>query len=264
MDTKPTIRIKLQGRNTGGSLEKLAHVASNTAKFLKMLAVDLGEPSEDWVAEDFVNGSIGFAVQNSRFQTLSLWESALHEAASGSVNDPQINLRIRRETRLQFFKIGLEDDDPEEVIIGISINGDSQNLVFYPVKRSAAADFDPVVPSSFRYHGEVQGRVHAFYKETKRPKLVIRELSTAQLVHCYFQPEMYEHAVKTLEEKDAIVFVEGEVLEDSEKGFITDIEVTDFILAPEFDAISMESMFGGFPGIFPREKEEDWLSPRLS
>jgi hypothetical protein len=261
MEAKPTIRIKLEGKGgSGASLENLAHVAANAAKFLKMLAVDLGEPSDQWIAEDFVNASIGWGVRNPRHQSLSLWERGLHESASPAVVDDEINLRIRRETRLQFYRIGLDADNLEKVTIGISRDGDANNLIFYPVVRDSVVDFDPEVPDVFRYHGEVQGKVHAFYKESKRPKLVIRELSTSQLIHCYFSPDMYEHAVETLKERDAVVFVEGEVSEDSEKGVVTDIEVTDFTLAPEFDEIEMESMIGSFHGIFA-PPEEDWLAP---
>jgi hypothetical protein len=260
-ERKPTIRIKIEGRSAGASMDKLAAVLSNATKFLKMLSVDLGEPSEEWVAGEFVNGSVGWLSENRRFQSCDLWERALHETASGSVNDGEINLRIRRETRLQYFKIGLDDDDMEKVTIGISRNGDSNNLVFYPVRRSAAADFDPAIPLAFKYHGEIQARVHAFYKGSKRPKLVVRELSTKQLVNCFFRPDMYEHAVATLEEKDAVLFVEGEVSEDSETGYITDIEVSDFHLAPEFDAAEMESLIGSFAGTFLRDSDWFDISP---
>ncbi len=261
MEVKPTIRIKLEGKgSSGASMESLAHVAANASRFLKMLAVDLGEPSDDWIAEDFINASIGFKIANSRHQTGELWERGLHEIASGSVNDDEINLRLRRETRLQFFRIGLDPDDPEKVTIGISQGLDETRLKFYPVNRGMALDFEPEIPDCFHYHGEVQGKIHAFYKEAKRPKLVIRELSTNQLVHCYFKPEMYEHAVETLKERDAVVFVEGRVSEDSENGLVTEIEVTDFHLAPEFDDQAMESSFGRFFGLFPRSKDTDWLS----
>jgi hypothetical protein len=260
VEQKPTIRIKLEGRSgSGASLDNLAHVAANASKFLKMLSVDLGEPSDKWIADSFINASIGFKIANDRYQSLAIWERGLHEAASPSVVDDEINLRIRRETRLQFFRIGLESDNPEKVSIGISRGGDPDSLVFYPVIRDAVVDFEPEVPDVFRYHGEVQGKVHAFYKESKRPKLVVRELSSSQLVHCYFAADMYEHAIETLKEKDAVVFVEGEVSEDSENGFITEIQVTDFHLAPEFIEEEFDALVGSFPGMFA-SPEEDWIS----
>ena len=259
MEPKPTIRIKVEGRSSGASMDKLASVLTNASKFLKMLSVDLGEPSEDWVAGDFVNGSVGWVTENRRFQSCDLWERALHETAAGSVDDGEINLRIRRETRLQFYRIGFDPGDLEQVTIGISRNGRPDDLVFYPIIRTAFADFDPSVPPSYKYHGEIQGRVHAFYKGSKKPKLVVRECSTFNLVDCFFPAEMYEHAIKTLEEKDAVVFVEGELSEDSETGFISSINVSDFHLAPEFNAAEVESLMGTFPNSFARDSDHEWF-----
>ena len=102
-------------------------------------------------------------------------------------------------------------------------------------------------PQVVSYHGEVQGIVHAFYKETDRPKLVVREISTRALVDCFFKPKMYRAAVETLLEPDAVVFVEGEVSEDRAKGIVESIKVTDFRPAPDFDKALFESFIGSQP-----------------
>jgi len=95
--------------------------------------------------------------------------------------------------------------------------------------------------------GEIQGIVHAFFKETEKPYLKVRELSTKQLVNCYFPPAMYRHAVKVLEDQEAVVFVEGWVKEDPETGFVTEIAVTDFRPAPEFSIQAFRDAIGSIP-----------------
>ncbi len=111
----------------------------------------------------------------------------------------------------------------------------------------ALSIFENETPRKFRYHGEIQGVVHALYKETKRPKLSIRDLCTKQLVDCYFARDMYQGVVNLLRDEDAIIFVEGEVVEDAETGAIEEIDATEFTPAPPFDVDLFESQIGAFP-----------------
>lgn len=115
-----------------------------------------------------------------------------------------------------------------------------------------------------KYHGEVQGIVHSFCKETRRPYLVIRELSTRALVKCFFAPDMYEKAIETLDEPDGVVFVEGEVNENVATGIVTTIEATDFRPAPIFDLAFHQSFIGSRPnltGDFHWDTTEKEVSP---
>ena len=97
------------------------------------------------------------------------------------------------------------------------------------------------------YYGEIQGIVHAFYKEDASLKLVTRELSTRTLVDCSFTPDMYKAAVETLLEPNAVIFVEGEVSEDRAKGQVASIQVADFRPAPDFDDTWIDSFVGIYP-----------------
>lgn len=102
-------------------------------------------------------------------------------------------------------------------------------------------------PQVVAYYGEIQGIVHAFYKESASPKLVIRELSIRTLVGRFFSPDMYKAAVEILLEPNAVIFVEGEVLEDRAKGQVVSIQVADFRLAPDFDEDWIDSFIGSCP-----------------
>ena len=72
-------------------------------------------------------------------------------------------------------------------------------------------------------YGEVQGIVHAFFKEASPPYLKVRELSTQHLVNCYFRSEMYQAAVDVLADPSAVVLVEGWAKEDADSGWVTEL-----------------------------------------
>ncbi len=114
--------------------------------------------------------------------------------------------------------------------------------------------------SGGKYFGEIQGVVHAFFKESRRPHLVVRELSTRALIKCYFNPMMYEKAVETLSERDSVVFVEGEITERADIGIADEIEVLDFRPAPLFDLQFFESFIGSRPDLTGSDSSEDILN----
>ena len=76
---------------------------------------------------------------------------------------------------------------------------------------------------------------------------MVRELSTKVLVDCFFEPNMYQEAVETLIERDAVIFIEGEVTEDRTKGQIESIKVEDFRPAPIFDEELTKRFIGSQP-----------------
>src|SRR5207253_10189140 len=126
------------------------------------------------------------------------------------------------------------------------LNGTADTPEVYELDRSALTQFVSEKPDRYRYPGEIQGIVHSFVKEAKRQKLVMRELSTRQLVDCYFTKDMYQGAVELLHDENAVISVEGIVTEDSSSGLVTEIEVTEFTPAPQFDLETFERMIGAF------------------
>ncbi len=114
-------------------------------------------------------------------------------------------------------------------------------------------------PTNAKYIGEIQGIVHSFFKESKKPYLVIRELSTRALVRCYFSPAIYEKAVETLTEREGVVFVEGNITEDLSSGVAQSVDVVDFRPAPNFDLEFFTSFLGSRPTLTGGLSSEDWL-----
>jgi hypothetical protein len=64
-------------------------------------------------------------------------------------------------------------------------------------------------------------------------------------VDCYFEERLYDVVIAMLKDKDGVIFMEGEVSE-TENGDISEMRVSDFNPAPEFDENLFESQIGKF------------------
>lgn len=236
----------------GMPLDKLATITRDTVEFLASLTRDLGldEPAHAWLAEKFDNGSVDFdchfavALPDDRAAQMT---SALRMVFANDYADATTAMLIRSETRRRYAHIARPLDVDEVMRFGVYRNGGPESLEWFGLSPAMAAEIEEPLSGSHRAYGEVQGIVHAFFKETERPYLKIRELSTQELVNCYFPKELYRNAVEVLADPDAVVFVEGWTTASAETGLVTEIEVTDFRLAPEFK----EGIYHGALGTMP-------------
>jgi hypothetical protein len=242
----PKIRVTLGRGKQGILLEKLGKIAEDTVKFLQDLGQDLGIPSpEQWIADNFSSAhSVVFDL--SPKADSDLWKRGLRSVMARDFSDDVMNVRISQRTRQEYVAIA-NNVDPDETIQFALLDGAPEAAEVYELDRSAITQFASEKPDRYRYPGEIQGIVHSFVKEVKRPKLVMRELSTRQLVDCYFTKDMYQGAVELLHDENAVISVEGIVVEDSSTGLVTEMEVTEFTPAPNFDLQSFERMIGAFP-----------------
>src|SRR5439155_19898048 len=107
----------------------------------------------------------------------------------------ELNVRIRYRTRQQFLGIAKNILPTEKIEFGLysGENGNiSETFQLTSVDAEEHAVESPEL-TDWTYHGEIQGIIHSFIKEAKRPKLVLRELATKQLVNCFFTRDMYPH-----------------------------------------------------------------------
>ncbi len=244
----PKIRVTLAKGKRGIRLEQLGNVARDTSQFLQGLGNDLGlSGAAEWIADNFTNGSLVFDLQNPSVKEDEgpLWQRGLKSVMARDFSDEIMNVKISHRTRQRFVAIA-NDVAPDEKIQFAILNGAPEPDV-YELDQTAVAQFAAEKPPFHKYLGGIQGIVHSFIKEAKRPKLVIRELSTKQLVDCYFTRDLYQHAVALLHDEDAVISVDGTVTEDSSSGAIIEISVTDFTPCPIFDTEWFEDHIGAFP-----------------
>ena len=246
------IRVELNKGRVGMPLDKLAAIAGSTVEFLNLLALDLGLTAADhaWLAERFDNGSVDFdcrfalPLENDRAVRLG---SALRMVFANDYADATTAMLIRPATRRRYARIARPLDVDEVARFGCYRNGATASIEWFDLSPALAAEIEEPLAGSHRSYGEVQGIVHAFFKETDRPYLKIRELSTRELVNCYFPLKLYRNAVEVLADQDAVVFVEGWTTESADTGCVTEIEVADFRLAPEYDEAAYQRGLGALP-----------------
>lgn len=244
------IRIELNKGRVGMPFGKLARVCQEATKFLEMLSEDLDIPEGNaWLAEEFENGSVMFDVRHG-VNIDPLAAEAARQALGMIFGETSENLpvavRIRTETRRQFRKVTRALDPDEYIRIGVYHGDERRPDNWYKVHRSDAVELTEGIVDRGTY-GEVQGVVNAFFKEAQPPYVRIRELSTGNLVKCFFRVDQYQAAVELLEDKDAVVFVEGWLREDASSGATREVRVEDFTPAVEFDEKAVEALFGSVP-----------------
>lgn len=246
------IRVELNKGRVGIPLDKLATLTKNTVSFLSSVTADLGLDVEShaWLAEKFENSSVDF---DCRF-ALPLQEekanqlhSALRMVFANDYSDATTAMLIHPSTRRKYAQIAQPLDPDEVAKFGLYSNGEKEKVEWYALTVTEAKIIEEPFLAKHMSFGEVQGIVHAFFKETERPYLKIRELSTKQLVNCYFPTELYQNAVEVLADPDAVVFVEGWTDEDADTGFVTEIQVTDFRLAPDYSEEMYQATIGSIP-----------------
>jgi hypothetical protein len=245
------IRLELNKGRVGMPLHKLATVTSATRAFLDSLAEDLGlSTKEGWLAEAFENNSVDFDCRLGRAvedDVAGNYREGLRLVLANHHEDSLISARIRPETRCAYARIAGHLDPDERAGLGVYTSEDQSALTWYFVDATLAEEIKSHVETYHRTYGEVQGIVHAFFKEADKPYLKIRELSTKHLVNCYFTEEQYASAVEVMSDRTAVVFVEGWLKESVESGLVDEIEVKDFRLAPIFSVEMYDRYRGRFP-----------------
>lgn len=261
--SKLRIRVELNKGRVGMPLAKLTHLCNETTRFLDMLCEDIGLPSSDagWLARDFENASVDFDLCHPQPLTEDLAElgrRALRMVFGDSHERAEIALRIRPETRRQYRRIGNGLDADEVARFAVYRDDEERPERWFELGRTGDAELADTLVDRNAY-GEVQGVVNAFFKEHSPPYLRIRELATNELVKCFFPPDKYQAAVELLEDRDAVVFVEGWLKEDASSGRTREIRVEDFRPAPEFDLAQYKEMLGTIPGYTGPLSSEDWV-----
>lgn len=258
------IRVELNKGRVGMPLDKIAAIVRNTVDFLDALTRDLGlgGASHAWLAENFDNGSVDF---DCRFG-LSLEDdtgvrlcSALRMVLANDYSDAPTAMLIGGDTRRRYARIAGPLEPDEVARFGVYGNGTIDSVEWFDLSPGFAAEIEEPLAVTHRSYGEVQGIVHAFFKEADRPYLKIRELSTQHLVNCYFPKALYGNAVEVLADPDAVVFVEGWTTENGETGLVTEIEVVDFRLAPEFQESVYCAGLGNQPAFTGQMETTDYI-----
>jgi hypothetical protein len=251
-------KVELNRGRHGIAIGKFGAVLAETRTFLELLTRDIGVSAKTgaWLAENFENNSVDFDCRLATALPVDVVDRGHHALTmlfADRFDDSMLAVQITLPTRRQFARIAGAIDPDEVIRFGLYSDGRIRPDDWYELRRDRLVEVEAAVSQARQSYGEVQGVVHAFFKEAERPYLKVRELSTKQLVNCYFPLAMYHEAVEVLADPDAVVFVEGWVTEDPETGFVTDMEVEDFRPAPPFSVENYRRTLGSMPAYTSRK-----------
>lgn len=257
------IRFELQRPQKGIQLPKLIELARETQRFLRAVADDtgLGKSEGQWVAVDFYNQGLGF---DTEFQTSDLDEHqvktyvhAVDEITSLGLDFSGRMRHIKADTLMHFAKVARIAGDGETVRIGL-YNGKAEPI-WKPLSKPVAAAILDGLQQWATYRGMIQGIIHSLYKEAEPPYFDIRNLSSRDLVKCYYTPALYEDVVASLERKDAVVIVSGQITSRRVDRAIREIKAERIEAVDPFTREDLTRFFGAAPNWTGEMTTEDFI-----
>lgn len=257
------VRIELNKGRIGIPMDKLAKLTEETQKFLDMVGEDVEiEPEKGrWLATDFEEGSLCFTAkyvgEPDRIK-VDKYNDALEFALTLDPDQIERDGPLRIVTLLQYSKIA-NPIDPDEVV-GFGLYRNEKDAPdWHYLNKDVSQKISARIETSVEYHGSVQGIIHSFYKEAKPPYFHIRELSTNELIKCFFSIEKYSAIIAALEKKEAIILVSGQFKASRVDREIEHLRVKRLETAPELSEEDFERFFGSAPGMTGELTTEDFI-----
>ena len=223
------LRIELNKGREGAPLDKLGDITRQLEKFLRSLADDLNIDVKkgEWLGQNFRNGSVSY---DACFQVdisdskIRHFNECVEFVADYDPDAEGVNALVSDATLLEFGRLG-ERIDPDETI-GLGIySPDRKRLKWRRVEYRKASKIRHAIEIPIHAYGSVQGVFHAWLKESQQPFFQLRELSTENLVRCYYADSMYQQIVESLKRRISIVHVSGNMKLDRAKRSIEEVRV---------------------------------------
>jgi hypothetical protein len=237
------LKIEFNKGKPGIGLDKLEKVVESVRRFLSSLGedIELLEPNA-WVGNNFKNGSVEFVNEYPRdVEVLKLDKFNSILLAMGRSERPPA---VRDYTANQFFDLAVElDIDGQKANMAV-FSKDGTELPFEIGRKTAiAAQSLNLLPYRDTL-GSVQGTIHSWYRESKEPYFVLRELSSRNLIKCFYEDDDYQAIYDALKNREQIVHVRGTVSTDTRKHEIRHVHVKSMILAEPFGYEDLERFLG--------------------
>lgn len=197
----------------GITLDKLATITAETALFLRMVIQDVDRSIVGtWIARDFDNNSVDFTAQYMGDVTTEQVVECRRALADTMTNFLQLEgSKVSRATRLQYAKIAKPIDPDETVHFGLLEDEQEKPNEWLILSKEVANEIEQRLTLSDRieFEGSLQGKIHAFFKESERPHFSLRELYSEDLIRCYYNLEQYDDIARALQKRDTVIHVAG-------------------------------------------------------
>lgn len=250
--TRIRLKIELNPGGVGVRLDKLAKISTEIEKFIRLLASDAGatpQPGE-LLAKDFYEGSFGSVIEyvhNVDPLAAVKFNQGLRFFSDFEQSD-YINGEYSAATVRQFIEMGTVIDNDEVVRLGI-IEPDAKNdhAEWKSITKITTLNVDAVFNQEYNYDGALQGKLGTWYKDSNYFNL--RELSSNELVKCFYGVGMYDQIYRLFEDKEAVVNLSGAIKADRSTGRIKEVRVNWAKSYPKLSDSEFNRLFGLAPDL---------------
>jgi hypothetical protein len=260
------VRLRFNPGRTGTPMDKLGEFSSQTERFLRSLAVDLGLSAKkgQWLATKFTNDSVAFDGEYPDAVSDAVFERS-QEALDLISGDQPLSAvsrgAISYRTAAEFSRIGRLMDPDEKFYIGI-YRAEHQNPEMREVTYRGAAEMRQLLDAPITSYGSVQGTLHAWHQGSDPAFFVIRELSTSALVRCIYRPALYGKVYKAHEQPNSVVHVYGDIEWDRATHAIVDLNAVDLEVSQPLSEFEFQKLIGsapGYTGTLTTDEYIDWI-----
>lgn len=259
------IRFKLNPGREGIALGKLSKQTESMEMFLRSLASDLGvqDAPNFWLASKFKNGSL---YSTAEYQAVV--DAAMAASFNGSITalakyKPQKNRLpeiISTATVEKFSNLRQSLDADENIGLGVIDVENERKIKWNYVNRLQLEEISNSIETETLYIGAIMGRTYEWNKGAEKPYLIIRELTSGDLVKCFYNDDDYDQVAKLFSKKTAVVIIDGTISFSrvTEKSEV--IRADQFEFAPEFSDEDFEKFFGCAPDMTGQLSAADFIA----
>ncbi len=249
--TRIRLKIELNPGGVGVRLDKLAKISTEVEKFVRLLASDSGatpQPGE-LLARDFYEGSFGSVIEyvhNVDPSAAMKFNQGLRFFADFDAD--HINGEYSPATVRQFIEMGTVIDNDEVVKLGIiDPDGTDEKAEWKSITKITTLNVDAVFHQEYNYDGALQGRLGTWYKDSNY--FYLRELSSNELVKCFYGVGLYDQIYRLYEDKDAVINLSGAITADRATSRVTEVRVHWAKSYPKLSDAEFQKLFGLAPNL---------------
>jgi hypothetical protein len=259
------LRIRFNPGRTGAPLDRLGEFTSQTERFLRSLAADLGVESKKgfWLASQFSNESVGFdsefaeamrdaeAVKGVEALEVILGENTLAAIERGLVSYGTV---------AEFSRIGKALAPDDYFLMGVYHASEVDPPDLKKVTYKKTAELRQILEAPFNSSGSIQGVMHSWHQGADEPFFNVRELSTGNLIRCEYSTDMHAKIHIATKEKDMVVLVYGDMQWDRATNLIIALQVTDIEAIKPLRPAEFETMVGSAPNFTGAMTTAEYIS----
>ena len=261
-------RFKLNKGRRGIAPEKLVRQIKKLSEIVQSLSRDLQLGGVGgWLVSDFQNASVDALWEHQEIandRSALQWNTALTYIASkanDSIDAIKPEYVSDRSIRL-VAEFGDELDSGEPFVVGLFLSDDapadspswleSEALGI----KSLAADVIALV----EYEGCISGTPYEIAMGAERPFFKVREVTTRELVKCFYPVKLHSDVYGAMKDKDGLVYVYGSIEQNQLTGLFDNVKVRSIERAPSFSPADFEKFLGSAPTFSGKLNSETYVA----